>query len=251
MNKTAFLTRLQESIAMLEDEEQKDILDEYAQHIDMKVESGMTQQEAIADFGPLDELVDEILSAYHVKPQASAAQDTEQQSATTRAVRATKKAGSELRRSVSALAANADKIIGKAKTAVGTSKAKRQERAAQAESDPEEGTMRTNAVSAWWRRMTEAANLKALPATLLRACKAIVRWAWNLCIAVIAACLIGCSAVLIVTLGFCIALLVDGYPLVGIVISSFGGFVAALSLAGLCVMLIRKKKSGASTPAGA
>lgn len=76
MTKTKFLTLLQEQICMLDDAEQKDILDEYAQHIDMKVENGMTEAEAIEDFGPPDELAAEILGAYHVKPMAASSPDS-------------------------------------------------------------------------------------------------------------------------------------------------------------------------------
>lgn len=42
MIKAIFLTQLQQNIALLDDEEQKDILDEYAQHIDMKIAGSMT-----------------------------------------------------------------------------------------------------------------------------------------------------------------------------------------------------------------
>lgn len=54
---------------MLEEREQQDILDEYAQHIDMKIQNGMSEEEAIRDFGPVKELAAEILEAYHVNPE--------------------------------------------------------------------------------------------------------------------------------------------------------------------------------------
>ena len=77
MNKTEFLLALQKQISMLEDDEQKDIIDEYSQHIDMKVQNGMTEDEAIEEFGPLDQLVGEILGAYHVKaPSPNASEKT-------------------------------------------------------------------------------------------------------------------------------------------------------------------------------
>ena len=67
MDKATFLVQLQKNIGMLDDGEQKDIIDEYAQHIDMKVSGGMTEAEAIEDFGDFNEFVREVLSAYHVK----------------------------------------------------------------------------------------------------------------------------------------------------------------------------------------
>ena len=67
MNKTEFLTELRANVHMLEDDEQHDIINEYSQHLDMKVKEGMSETEAIEDFGPVDELIEEILAAYHVK----------------------------------------------------------------------------------------------------------------------------------------------------------------------------------------
>ena len=70
-NKDWFLKELQGRIAVLEDAEQQDILAEYAQHIDLRVAGGLTEEEAIQDFGDLDQLAAEILEAYHVKPAFS------------------------------------------------------------------------------------------------------------------------------------------------------------------------------------
>lgn len=68
MNKAEFLEELKQHLNVLEDSEQADILEEYAQHIDMKTSSGLTEEEAIRDFGDLKELAAGILEAYHVKP---------------------------------------------------------------------------------------------------------------------------------------------------------------------------------------
>lgn len=68
MNQEEFLKALQERIAMLEQAEQQDILAEYAQHIEMQMQGGCSEEEAIQDFGPLDELAAEILEAYHIDP---------------------------------------------------------------------------------------------------------------------------------------------------------------------------------------
>ena len=51
---------------ILEDEEQADILEEYTQHIDMKISTGLSEAEAIRDFGNVSELAAQILEAYHV-----------------------------------------------------------------------------------------------------------------------------------------------------------------------------------------
>ncbi len=67
MDKKTFLLKLRHDLSVLEEEELQDIISEYEQHIDMKVENGLTQEEAIADFGSMTELTAEILEAYHVR----------------------------------------------------------------------------------------------------------------------------------------------------------------------------------------
>ena len=67
MDKKTFLEELRSSLSVLQETELNDIMDEYEQHIDMKVISGLSEEEAIADFGSLPELTAEILEAYHVR----------------------------------------------------------------------------------------------------------------------------------------------------------------------------------------
>ncbi len=68
MNKETFLSELRGYLQILEDQEQEDILEEYAQHIDIKIQKGQSEEEAIRDFGSVKELAEGILAAYHVKP---------------------------------------------------------------------------------------------------------------------------------------------------------------------------------------
>lgn len=67
MNKEEFLRVLREKLSILDEREMQDILSEYEQHIDMKAAGAMTEEEAIADFGNLDDLAADILGAYHVR----------------------------------------------------------------------------------------------------------------------------------------------------------------------------------------
>ncbi len=69
MNKDRFLTELREYLSVLESREQDDICAEYAQHIDMKIQKGLSEEEAIRDFGSVEQLAAEILEAYHVNPE--------------------------------------------------------------------------------------------------------------------------------------------------------------------------------------
>lgn len=72
MNKKEFLSALKETLAVLDERELRDIVDEYEQHIDMKVASGLSEEEAIADFGDFKELTAELLEAYHVRADYAA-----------------------------------------------------------------------------------------------------------------------------------------------------------------------------------
>ena len=50
---------------VLNDDERADLLSEYEQHIEMKVASGLSEEDAIADFGDPEELIKELQN--HVK----------------------------------------------------------------------------------------------------------------------------------------------------------------------------------------
>ena len=67
MNKAEFLEQLDGRLSVLREEERKDIRDEYAQHIDIKMSQGMSEEDAIAEFGDLKALAADILEAYHVQ----------------------------------------------------------------------------------------------------------------------------------------------------------------------------------------
>lgn len=74
MDKKTFIKELERSLSVLQEDELRDIVGEYEQHIDMKVQSGLTEEEAIADFGSLSQLSAEILEAYHVRADYAAAE---------------------------------------------------------------------------------------------------------------------------------------------------------------------------------
>ncbi|MEG0735319.1 MAG: DUF1700 domain-containing protein [Longicatena sp.] len=66
MNKEEFLSTLDRKLQLINESERRDIIDEYRTHIEMKVQDGKSEEEAIEDFGNIDELVDEILDAYKI-----------------------------------------------------------------------------------------------------------------------------------------------------------------------------------------
>lgn len=94
MDKRTFITELEKSLSVLQEKELKDIIGEYEQHIDMKVERGLTEEEAIADFGSLSELSAEILEAYHVRADYASGSGTKKEKKFTFAE--SEKAGKEI-----------------------------------------------------------------------------------------------------------------------------------------------------------
>ncbi|MBE5957335.1 MAG: DUF1700 domain-containing protein [Lachnospiraceae bacterium] len=74
MKKDEFKKIIEKNLSVLDDKEIKDIVSEYEQHINMKMEKGMSEEAAIEDFGDLTELTSGILEAYHLK--GNLAEDT-------------------------------------------------------------------------------------------------------------------------------------------------------------------------------
>lgn len=66
MKKDEFLSILEKRLQIINEKERRDIIDEYRMHIEMKMQEGKSEEEAIADFGDIDELVEEILDAYSI-----------------------------------------------------------------------------------------------------------------------------------------------------------------------------------------
>lgn len=252
MNKLQFLAELKSNIHMLEDEEQTDILDEYSQHVDMKVASGMTEKEAIAEFGPIDELIEEILAAYHVKaPEkkshtiADGAHSIAEGSknAAEAAVGATKKGFSKLKD----VAAGA---LGKTKHKADavTGPAGEDSGKCAGSDNTDEDNVRPGASKHPERRRFSSAfgSLTRGTSSLWDACvslaKTCIRWCWNALVACAALTML-CTAVLaLFGFGFCVVLMLQGYPLIGVTIALLGGTVALTFGTLLMVRLFAVKK---------
>ncbi|MDD3453685.1 MAG: DUF1700 domain-containing protein [Bacilli bacterium] len=69
MNKERFLKDLEKKLAILSEEERQDTINEYRDIIEEKVRHGKTESEAVKEFGSIDELAKEILSAYKINPE--------------------------------------------------------------------------------------------------------------------------------------------------------------------------------------
>lgn len=71
MKKEEFLSKLRRKLSVLDNNEIDDIIVEYEGYIDEKIAAGKTEEEAIADFGSVDELAKELLRAYKINVDKS------------------------------------------------------------------------------------------------------------------------------------------------------------------------------------
>lgn len=69
MNKRKFLGELEKRLAILSETEKEDIINEYRDIIEEKVKHGKTEEEAVKEFGSIEELSKEVLSAYKIDPE--------------------------------------------------------------------------------------------------------------------------------------------------------------------------------------
>jgi uncharacterized membrane protein len=66
VTKEEFAKKLRERLDLLEEKEIDDIIEEYLGYIEEKIGNGATEEEAIKDFGDIDELARELLKAYKI-----------------------------------------------------------------------------------------------------------------------------------------------------------------------------------------
>lgn len=252
MNKSEFLSELKKRISLLEDDEQQDIIDEYSQHIDNKVSKGMTEAEAIEDFGPFDQLVEELLGAYHVK--ASAVEKTAGFSASSlvdggkraaeKAVDATKKGCSKLKHCWDEFDGRQGQVDASKGAAVAD------DGSASVASENASGTKTGQVKSALGKTAhavksagkSAAQGGSSLWSSAVACAKTLVRWCWNLCIICMVACIAFCALCGLFSLGFCLVMLVQGYPLAGVSLAALGASVALTCLSVLCIQLVFLKK---------
>ena len=68
MNKKQFISELEKRLKVLNENERKDIINEYSDIINEKVKNGETEEQAVLEFGNIDSLVKEILESYKINP---------------------------------------------------------------------------------------------------------------------------------------------------------------------------------------
>lgn len=75
MKKNEFLEELRKKLKILKQEEVDEIIKEYENTIDEKIKNGRKEEDAIKDFGSIDELTKEILDAYKISTTNNSLED--------------------------------------------------------------------------------------------------------------------------------------------------------------------------------
>ena len=255
MNKQEFLNELQSRIRILEEAEQQDILAEYAQHIDLRTAGGLSEEEAIRDFGNPEELAAEILEAYHVDPARVEAPPSHPLAGVSSGLKRTAgrcrrflgRIGGGLRSLASRIAAWWGSL-GQRLRGLRRSPAPRP--AADAEKAPSPVSrfrrIRTGAalgLRGLGRRIRTGASLGVRG--LGRLIKALVRLAWNLLLLLIALPFVVTAVLAILSIGVLAVLLIQGYPLAGPLLCCLGLALCCIALVGLGTTLVWKRRNAA------
>lgn len=237
MKQEEFFKLLDRRLSMIEDSERSDILNEYRQHIAMKIQDdGISEEEALADFGDVDDFADEILSAYHVRAGASIQEP------------APKKAHDLLPKlkttaetawdSVKAFFCRCGRGIARFFSACGRGTARffsgcREKVGTLLHREPKEKIPRpkTEGESIW----------KKCGVWLVFAVKTLLRWCRNLICGGVCLLAGAFGALLLVLFGACVVVTIQGYPLVGMTIVLFGLLLCSVAATAFFGGLIRRR----------
>lgn len=262
MDKKTFLEELRSSLSVLQETELNDIVDEYEQHIDMKVQSGLTEEEAIAEFGNRKELTAEILEAYHVRADYETGNGAEKREAKkkiglwSRVVRLWDSGRRAVKRQILRYRDWFHKLLGRQKAAVSREMEKRSQKNGRADGTAQSGGI--HSVSLTINRMCRRTGhfLSRLFAQCARmifwCCRHIwtialwcVKAGWNIFWIFFALFCGGFGLLSLFGLGVLAVLLCQGYPLAGAAIGALGVNLSLFSAAGLgLTFLWRREKNG-------
>ena len=225
MNKGEFIEQLKQSIGILDDQEQQYFVEEYTQHIEMKMSQGMTEEEAVKAMGSVEELSKEILESYHVKTDLGEQVTTQKSN-----------------KFFAKVKEQADKLYGKILNACGKITAgmkhlfKKKDANLQSETSGKQGD-RGILVGVW--------KMFSWVGRVINKCFYIVLWCllfmWN-CF------LISCGlfgvfvlACAIFVFGVLAVMVIQGYPLIGTMLATLGGTLSVAALTVACFVLTKWK----------
>lgn len=222
-SKEAFLEALQRGIAVLAESEQQDILEEYAQHIEMKQSGGLTEEEAVQDFGDIHQLIAEILEAYHVNPSYASGNGDHSNT------------GTALVRQLTGLGRWIQSGVRKTAhvTKRGTSSLPKDWKQ---DSQPLPSTEGQNGVHE--RENTDSCSIQKIERSFFKVLKATVWLAWNGAILLCAIPILCMGMAALLLMGVTVVWMSQGIPLVGTFLCSVGAIATCVGVLGLGKKLI-------------
>ena len=219
MKQEEFFRLLDRRLSVIEDGERRDILEEYRQHIAMKIrEDHISEEEALADFGDVDSFADEILSAYHVRTGGT--KPASDRLDTTRLRGTLGRGWAKIRGFFGSCGRKTARFFGTCRAKL-RGLFRREGKTPRREGRP------------FWRPLL--GRIGAAAATLLR-------WCFNLLWGGLGLRFWICAAIVLVLLGACAVLAAQGYPLAGTVVVLLGLLLVNGALAALLSGMIRKKE---------
>lgn len=223
MNKEEFLKELESRLKVLDNRERQDMLSEYSQHIDMKIQNGMSEKEAINDFGDIDSLSEELLEAYHIDPDYRVL-EPEKMDKDSESVR--KKAGKvweEKKKSFSGYMEQKKKN-------------REEKRVTRKETEKKSFFQsKKEQISSTRKARRQNGEKKVWHKEVWKLMKSIVGWCVKILLLLVSIPIVLLDLCAVFGLGVLLILLMQGYPLIGITIGMFGG-VLCCSACGLLMI---------------
>lgn len=234
MKKEEFISSLKNKLSVLEESEIRDIIEEYEQHIDMKMQEGLSEEEAIRDFGDIGELTAGILEAYHVKADYAKGAGPSFDKIKEESVKASKAASKGIRRGAEWLAATFRKLATAVKRPFANLRKRMQETQ---EQEPTDSFVRrfVRRIARLFLWIGDCIRWWVLLAVYLffQGMRMLVwLFAWGMILGNALA-----AFLVMIGIGGCIVLQITGYPVAGLLIGGLGSlFVfAAFTLIGICI----------------
>ena len=231
MRQDEFFKILERRLSVIEDSERNDILDEYRQHIAMKMsEGGISEEKAIEDFGDVNALADDILGAYHVRIDASQS---------TNAIEKSKELFKNVKKETEPVYEQTKSFFARCKDNVlnlfKNLKRKKDERCSKAcKKEKNKGE----------KKLTRFFNM------LVFAFYTFVRWCRNIiCTSISLVCAVY-TAMLLILFGVLLVLVFGGYPLIGAAIIIFGSLLIFGSVTVIFFDLIKRKSKSSNNMKG-
>ncbi|GFI61866.1 hypothetical protein IMSAG049_01037 [Clostridiales bacterium] len=256
MDKNEFLKELENRIRVLDKSEIKDILAEYSQHIEMRMDSGLSEEDAIRNFGDMDDLAAEILEAYHVNPEFEKKETVEDTKKNTKI----KTWGTKIMSCAVVVPGGIKKVFGTVAkglkrfftsllglfSSLGNAVKKLFSKMSRSESKDNVLNTVDNATETV-NEKKKMANKMALDKKVMGRCKKMISGLLFICMTIIVIlCLIPVTIVgafSIFGAGTLLVLLFQGYPVIGIWIICLGATIMSISLWFILISLLRKNKT--------